>query len=209
MILTLVLIFMRLYSNFFTDEGYLTFTLPVHRLQLVNAKLITGVLAILATGAVVTVDLAVMYFLRDPEQVFSPHFWRELETSWQAMQNTLGNYLWVYALEFLVFGLLATVCTVLFLYTCISFAAMIVKKGKLIAAIGIYYGFNSLVATLMQLFMIFGINSLLYWAEPLNTRQTLTAAAVILLGLVCFTAMFCGLLYGLLYYFVDRKLNLS
>ena len=40
-ILSYILLYVRFYKNFFTDEGYLTFTLPVKRSQLLNSKLIT------------------------------------------------------------------------------------------------------------------------------------------------------------------------
>ena len=38
-IMTVILLFSRFYKNFFTDEGYLTFTLPVTRTSLLNSKL--------------------------------------------------------------------------------------------------------------------------------------------------------------------------
>lgn len=209
LVLTMVLIFVRLFGNFFTDEGYLTFTLPVSRLQLVNSKIITGVIAVIATEILVGLEVALMYFIRDPEKILSPLFWNELKQGWTEVMQTFGNYIWVYILEAMVLALLNTVFCVLFLYVCISFASMIVKRGKLIAAIGIYYGANSLIVSIMQLFALFGLNSLIYWMDELTTRQVLSGATFILLGLICFTAMFCSLLYGLQYHLVDRKLNLS
>lgn len=41
-IITLIFILMRYYKNFFTDEGYLTFTLPVTPHELLWTKLISG-----------------------------------------------------------------------------------------------------------------------------------------------------------------------
>ena len=50
LVVTVILIYVRFYKNFFTDEGYLTFTLPVKRSQLLNSKLITTFIATAATG---------------------------------------------------------------------------------------------------------------------------------------------------------------
>lgn len=209
LVLTMVLIFVRLFGNFFTDEGYLTFTLPVSRLQLVNSKVITGFSAITVTELLIAVEIGLMLFIRDPEKIISPLFWNSLKRGWEEITQALGNYIWIYMLEALALALLYTAFCVLFLYVCISFASMIVKKGKLIAAIGIYYGANSLMVSIMQLFALFGLNSLGYWMDNLSTRQALNSTVFILLGLICFIAMFCGLLYGLQYYLVDKKLNLS
>lgn len=43
-IITLIFILMRYYKNFFTDEGYLTFTLPVTPHELLWTKLISGMI---------------------------------------------------------------------------------------------------------------------------------------------------------------------
>ena len=45
-VVTFVLIFIRFYKNFFTDEGYLTFTLPVSRRKLMLSKIISGTTAL-------------------------------------------------------------------------------------------------------------------------------------------------------------------
>ena len=52
LILSQILVFMRYYKNFFSDEGYLTFTLPVKRTHLITSKLITATLNIVCTAIV-------------------------------------------------------------------------------------------------------------------------------------------------------------
>ena len=41
-VFTVVLVFVRFYKNFFTDEGYLTFTLPVKRSTLLFSKMVNA-----------------------------------------------------------------------------------------------------------------------------------------------------------------------
>ena len=55
-----ILIFVRFYKNFFTDEGYLTFTLPVRRSQLINSKLIMSILVNFSTLLVFLIDIIFM-----------------------------------------------------------------------------------------------------------------------------------------------------
>ena len=43
-VLSIIMITKRYYSNLFTDEGYLTFTLPVKTSSILNAKILAGAL---------------------------------------------------------------------------------------------------------------------------------------------------------------------
>lgn len=60
MVFTLVVITRRFYSNFFSNEGYLTFTLPVKTWELITSKLIAALLFAF-TGMLLT--FATVFFL--------------------------------------------------------------------------------------------------------------------------------------------------
>ena len=59
-VFTLVVITRRFYSNFFSDEGYLTFTLPVKTWELITSKLVAALL-IAFVGMLLT--FATVFFL--------------------------------------------------------------------------------------------------------------------------------------------------
>ena len=208
-LVAMILVFIRFYKNFFTDEGYLTFTLPVRRQDLPNAKVITGGIALTATLVMCVLNCVLIGLISDGDYFFSAEFIHDLQNAIRSMWNELGGYFPVYAVELLVLLVVCVLFTILFLYCCVTFASVIVKKGKLFAAIGIYYGANSIFSFLLQLFLLFGITSLSGWLSALPGELENPLMALVLLGLICFVAMFCGLLYAAQYWMLERKLNLS
>lgn len=57
---TFVIVLYRLYSNFFTDQGYLTFTLPVKASELLWSKLIAGLIWLMISAIVVFFGMVVI-----------------------------------------------------------------------------------------------------------------------------------------------------
>ena len=101
-----ILVIYRFYVSFFTDEGYLTFTLPVGRHQLLNAKLISGTSLLAATVAVLFPSLLLMLAIGFGDYVFTPEFFRELGEALSAMWETVGAWSILYAAELILLGLL-------------------------------------------------------------------------------------------------------
>ena len=73
-ILSFILVAVRFYKNFFTDEGYLTFTLPVSRISLYNSKLISAALAMLLTVITLIVDVIVLLAIGFNDVFFTEEF---------------------------------------------------------------------------------------------------------------------------------------
>ena len=55
--ITALLMIYRFYKNYMTDEGYLMFTLPVNRHQLIRAKLLSALLYTAASAVAVTLSI--------------------------------------------------------------------------------------------------------------------------------------------------------
>lgn len=208
-VLSVILVYARFYKNFFTDEGYLTFTLPVKRTQLLNAKLIMSVATIFITGAVCILNALVMICIGLSEEVFSKTFWQPIGQTLNILVDELGIYLIVYLLEALIIIVLSVTFSTLFVFCCITIASIITKKAKVITAIGIYYVANGIFSFVGQMFYLFGITSLAGWLSDLPVGSEYGVIALILLGLICFFGVFCAMLYTLQYWMIDRKLNLS
>lgn len=208
-ILSIILVYTRFYKNFFTDEGYLTFTLPVKRTQLLNSKLLMSVGTIFITSAVCVLNVLVMLCIGFADQIFTKIFWYDFEMVIKTIVNELGGYLIVYILESLLILLLSITFSSLFMFCCITIASIITKKAKVLTAIGIYYVANGVFSFATQLFMLFGISSISNWLSALPAGSEHGVAALILLGILCLFGLFCALLYTLQYWMIDRKLNLS
>lgn len=208
-LLTQILIFIRFYKNFFTDEGYLTFTLPVKRETLFNSKVITGFLAMAASVGVCLLNLAIMLLITFRNDFSASEFLQELRLLYLEIPDYAMGYILTYCLEGLVALGLIMLYSVLFLYCCITFGSMLVKKAKLAVAIGVYYGASSIFTTAGQLMAIFSVGSIAVWLESLSERQMADLVALALLMGIVFLAMLCALIYAFTHWMLDRKLNLS
>lgn len=209
-ILSEILVFLRFYKNFFTDEGYLTFTLPVKRSQLLNSKLITSCVVLIATGIILMIDIGIIAIIDLRKDIFTPEFLKEISTIVDTLLKEVGiPYLILYAFEIIAIFLLASIASVLFMFVCITVASVISKKAKVITAIGIYYGANGALTFVLQLFLIFGISALITWVEKINESTILIFGGLAgFISLLLF-ATFCCILYAIQYWLLDRKLNLN
>ena len=208
-IMSEILMFVRFYKNLFTDEGYLTFTLPVKRSEILNSKLIMSIFTMFVTCAVLVADIIIMLFIGYGNYIFTAEFWQEISIIINEILEATGIYAGVYILEIIALSILLAVFSNLFLFCCITFAAVITKKARIITAIGIYYGASSVFSFVMQMFYIFGIAGLTNWFSDLPQGAVNPVISVIALTIIVFFGMLCGLMYTLQYWMLDRKLNLS
>lgn len=208
-LLSTILIFVRFYKNFFTDEGYLTFTLPVKRSSLLNSKLIMSVTAIIATLFAIVFNIGAMLCVGFSESIFTAEFWKGIITVFEELIKELGLYLFVYGIEAILILVLAEVFFTLFLYCCITFASIITKKARVITAIGIYYGANSVFSFVVQIFTLFGARGIFERIGAVQESAQYFVFSLVLLGIIMIFAIFCSMLYTFLYWMLDRKLNLA
>lgn len=206
MILTIVFIFVRFYKNFFSDEGYLTFTLPVKRSQLLNSKLITAVITTSATTIVTFAGLAALLCI-GLSQV--PEFWEELKLALGEAIDYLGAYSVIYIVEFILLMFLSTLFSVLCLFNCITFGAVIVKKAKVIAAIGVSYGVSMINSIIVQIVSVSVTADLAILAEKASQDSITLLIALGLFAVILVVGLICTMLYTLQYWMLDKKLNLS
>ncbi len=208
-ILSTVLIFTRFYKNFFTDEGYLTFTLPVKRSQLLNSKLIVSSTVSLISSIVIIIDIIIMIFIAFGDEIFTPEAKLIVAEMLAEISEVFGAFIFVYIIEIILLLVLLTVFSTLFLFCCITVASIIAKKAKVITAIGIYYAASSVFSFVMQMFFIFGMASINSWMYNLTDENAKGVIALIMLGIILFISIFCAVLYSIQYWMLDRKLNLS
>lgn len=211
-IISYILIYVRFYKNFFTDEGYLTFTLPVKRSQLLNSKLIASVLTMLCTVTVIFADIIIMFAIGAGYSFYNDLL-KPISQAFAELMGQLsisdGLYLSSWIIMFLIFLMLSNVFSTLFMFACITFASVITKKAKVITAIGIYYVANGFISGFVQILYMFGIGAVVDWVSALQENMQLPIVTIIILGIVLFVALMCWLLYTLEYFMLDRKLNLS
>ena len=208
-ILTAILNFARFYQNFFSDEGYLTFTLPVKTTQLLNSKIIMSTIAMVSTSILLAVNVLTMLAIGFADQL--PDFFKSLSLGIEEIlkEISVGDiiYLITYLIEFIIIGILSIVFSNMFLYCCITLGSTVTKKAKVVTSIGIYYVANMIFSTAIQIFMAFVIPSERFLNLP--EESTLLIIALVMLVIILFLGILCTVLYTLQYWMLDRKLNLS
>ena len=209
MVLMLVLLFIRFFKNFFSDEGYLTFTLPVKRETLLNSKVLAGFIAMAAAAAVCALNCSIIFAIPQYEVFRSGEFFSGFQEVMREIPDHLVGPLIIMGIEALVLAALVLLLSVLFLYCCITFGSMLVKKGKLFASIGMYYGIGSSIISAMQLILILSVGSITVWMEPISEWQAPTIVTLILLGGILFLAALGAVVYAFTHWMLGRKLNLS
>lgn len=149
MVLSTIMIMKRYYTNLFTDEGYLTFTLPVSTDYILNAKILAGVLWNAIT-MVVTVGAfgAIIVCVISPEHVGDVvDIYADMFSVFFGGGGLSGGNLVFYCIEYIVYILIALFFGILLMYVAITVASVIAKKARVILGIGIYAGVTTVIST--------------------------------------------------------------
>lgn len=138
--LTAPLIFgiVRFYKNFFTGEGYLTFTLPASKKQLLFVKISTAV----CISAISSLVCLLSGLIPMAGEVLV-EVWKAAVYIFRDIPVEDARQLVLLSLEFGIWLLLADASNHFFYYTCICIGQTF-KKNRILAAVGVYFAFSML-----------------------------------------------------------------
>ncbi len=201
-ILTEVLVYVRFYKHFFSDEGYLTFTLPVKRRILYTSKVINALIWSILTAIVIIFSICVIIsFIPTGEPTPTP----------PVVEDDIP-WLWIllYILEGLAIMFVSTLLGIVSMYLIITIGGTIVRKHKIIATIGIGYGAYLAISILSYIFTIFFtmyfLSALILFSGPTNMLLLIFfALALVIVVMVSLTIALA--LFNLK--LIERKLNLA
>ncbi len=207
LIVSEILIFAHFYKNLFTDQGYLTFTLPVKRTTLLNSKLLSGSILMIITEIIFVLVIAYPVINGLLYDSFKPEgFWHELFRLAKEVWEMSGGYIIVYAIEAVILLVLGVVSSVLVMYICITIGAVIAKKMKLLASIGVYYAANNVMGVVGVIFSLAVVPSLsTVFSNIEEDWKFCVMGGLIITALL----LVCTCLYTLELWLVDKKLNLA
>ena len=207
-LLTLFFCHRRLYCNFYTDEGYLTFTLPVPRRILLLSKTLVTYLVTLATLVVCAGSLSLL-------AVTSGHGKRifgAIGNWFGKLFDQFGGIAALYIVEAVVLILLFVAYLQVLIQFAITVGAVLAKKHKILVAIGIYY----VASNVLELLLTLGAQFIASFMGVAVVRFTDLSLSRIygITGLLLFMgALFVALVDAMLYVWtlslVERRLNLA
>lgn len=214
---SMVLIFIRFFKNFYTDEGYLTFTLPVSRRELYLSKVISSMVIVMAQAVLMFVGVTLMVIITPPSDtgiwLFDPQTWKNLSyvmNGWQAWGNLALILVNLGIGGVAVLGSLFTELTLL--HFCITLGSVIVKRGKVFAAIGCWYLISNIFSGMLSA-LYYAMYFLVIASSSFIFELSITMVLVVCIPLLLMvTAMFWTL--GFMFYnftqaLIDKKLNLA
>ena len=205
-----ILVYLRYYKNLFTDEGYLTFTLPVKRQSILNSKIFLGLSTSVLSSTVITIDTIIVTLISYRSEIFTQQFFKDvMDFAKDFFDYKYYYFFFIYLIEALVILLLVVLASILFAYACIAVASVVVKKAKILVAIGIYYGATSIISFILTIFYLFGITSLFDLLFELSELATLNSVWILLLMIIFVLCAVCCLLYYVTHWCLDKKLNLA
>ena len=205
-----ILVYLRFYKNLYTDEGYLTFTLPAKRQSILNSKVFLGTVTSILTGIVLSIDSLIVTVISLRKEIFTPQFIKDIEEALEYFfEDQYYYYFFIYLIQALIIFALLSLATILFAYGCITIASVIAKKAKILVAIGIYYGATSVLGFLMTIFFMFGATSFFDLIFELSEIDGLNSVMLLLFMVIFLLCAVCCVLYYITHWCIDKKLNLA
>lgn len=196
----------RFYTSFFTDEGYLTFTLPVS----VNCHIMTKIVSMVIwnlLGAVVTL-VAYLIMIIGAEIGYGAvsESYAEIADSLSYFMTLLSGFSDEYAgsiVLFVVYSVVSYIFEVLLIYFGISLGCMLTKKHRVIVSIICIVGVNmvfSIAESIIQ--AVVTVSST--FMDSLAAASAIALASLTVLGIVKVMLSYIGIKAIL-----TKKLNLD
>lgn len=187
----------RFYKRCFTDEGYLTFTLPVTTHQILLSSLVNTIIGelmmLVAVG--LAVGIAALLFLGAfPENLIWADVSVGLKEAFSQMWTSLVEHMDVLA-SMTVTGIIGALSELIVLMLAVTIGAMVAKKHKILAAVGVYYGIS-----MVQSFVLTAANLSTIEAQDITKLFSATGVTSLVIAIGG---------YLLMHYLTDKKLNLT
>ncbi len=205
-----IIIFVDFYQTLVTDQGYLTFTLPVRPSQILLSKLLCGSFWSLVVSLVTLVGMFGMELVMTANSMVSVDLNMSMELIKIMLEGLFG------ALPFTDVMIMGTmlillipvslVNSLLLYYMAIFFASVVSRKNRVLVAIGSIFGVNFVYGILASIvvFIIFLISGVI---AALAENVVLLVELVLGLMLILLAAT-SVLFFWLTKYMMEKKLNL-
>lgn len=185
----------RFYQRHFTDQGYLTFTLPATTHQILLSGIVNFVIWTTLSGIVTILSFILLFLpLQD-----------ELSIDWNIIWEFNNIFSILYGVDSPVLQIFSSLASSLYQLIlpllAITMGAQMAKKHKLLVAFAIYYGLNmgvSIVTSVSSIYLLL-------------SEYFMDGSITLLLSTVMNSVLYLGLAIGgyfLMYHLIDKKLNL-
>ncbi len=208
---TMLMIAICFYKNLYSDEGYLTHTLPVTRGQLLISKTVSGSVWMLLDMMMVILSLFILVLTRPVLDSFSSS-WDELLSAMGFPASTgYGKILLAFAVLFIV----SAVGNVVLIYVSITIGQLF-SNHRVLGAVVVYFVINTIVSIICSIAgTVFSMSSFIHAADESSFVMMVNDgviyqvyARLFLFSLVLEIIPAIGA-YTVTYLLMQKKLNLN
>ena len=188
----------RFYESRFTDEGYLTFTLPVNNHQILLSSMLNsifGVLLVIAAAAVAVLLAFALFLLALPVNLI----WADVAVSFEKFMAELWDSCvknWDVLVSVGISAVLAGLSQLILFMLSVTVGSILAKKFRLLAAVAVYYGISIVRSFICGIGFIFTAETTMDMMQVFSMYDVVALITVV-----------GG--YFLMYYLIDKKLNLA
>lgn len=208
---TMLMIAICFYKNLYSDEGYLTHTLPVTRGQLLISKTVSGSVWMLLDMMMVILSLFILVLTRPVLDSFSSS-WDELLSAMGFPASTgYGKILLAFAVLFIV----SAVGNVVLIYVSITIGQLF-SNHRVLGAVVVYFVINTIVSIICSIAgTVYSMSSFIHAADESSFVMMVNDgviyqmyARLFLFSLVLEIILAIGA-YTVTYLLMQKKLNLN
>lgn len=213
-VVSVIFIYVRFYKNLFTDEGYLTFTLPVKSHSLLLSKLITYAIwgFITAFAVFAFILIFVLVGCATPGQIVSTTVWEGLCEFLREMLSMSPLAVLVYIAEIIV----QAIASGLMVFLSIAIGCTVANKHKVVTSVAFYFVLNTALQVISTVFImligLFQAENIIFFSTSMYNVSTDAPSAFVTL-LMGFSALFYAAIavaeFFAINYIMKKKLNLA
>lgn len=206
LVLTFIVSIVRFYQGMYSNEGYLSHTLPVTPTQHIFSKLITTMLFYLGTIASIILSFIIVTLGEmNIEIMKATGFLIGRYTEYSD-----GNFI-LYLIEFVLLIFVSFISSTLCMYFCIS-VGQLAKKRKILLAFGVYFGlyvlsqmFGTILIVVFSTISFTTMYNLTYWIS----QNTAAFFHIILIGGIVLELIMSLIYFLIIRFIMSKKLNLA
>ena len=201
--ITLFAVIYRFYKNLFTDEGYLTLTLPVTPSQHLLAKTISGTFWVVLSYFVLTVSILII--------VLVPGITKNVDLIMNEMSKAMEMPADLFFTSTFLVGLISCLFALPFYYVCIALGQLF-GKHRILAAVVLFFAISSIVGVLsLVVLFVAGAFPLIFgpaseFSEIGNVSHLLITSYTVSCVIVIIQA---AVSYVVTLYVMKKKINLE
>ena len=193
----------RFYKSCYTDEGYLTFTLPENPGVILLSKFICGIVWVICAIVCVILDLLFIAFMASSgtgNSEFLPYIFSLINRS---LSNRFGIISVFTVIQFILLFITVAAAQLLLMYLGISLGCMITKKNKLLLSIVMYFVVSSVAGWITGI-----VSTVLTVFSVISESTVFLTSLMMIIGFIIYAALGVGAFF-ICRNIMKNKLNLE